>query len=387
MSDKKDYYELLGVSKSATKDELKKAYRKMAIKYHPDKNKGDQESERKFKEVSEAYEVLQDEQKRSAYDRYGHAAFEGGGAGPGGFGQGFNSSSQEFSDIFGEFGDIFSDLMGGRRGGARSRSEEYNRGSDLRYNLSISLEEAFEGIKKEIEFETLDTCQKCNGKGSESGKAPVDCGTCNGLGNIRMQQGFFMIEKTCHSCQGSGKMIKDPCKPCRGQGRVNKRKKILTSIPKGVDTGSRIRLQGEAEAGLRGGSSGDLYLFITIQRHAIFERDHEDIHCAVPISMITAATGGTIEIPTIDGFKAKVTVPEGTQNGDKFRLKQKGMTVLNSSRRGDMYITVNVEIPVKLTSKQKELLKEFQEIEEESSNPKSSSFLNKVKKFWKELND
>jgi molecular chaperone DnaJ len=390
MSAKVDFYELLGVGKAASKDDLKKAYRKLAMQYHPDKNPGNKAAEEKFKKISEAYEVLKDDQKRAAYDRYGHEAFHAGGGNAAGGRSGFQNSNGDFSDIFSEFGDIFSDLMGGGGGGRgrRASSSMNMRGDDLRYNLELSLEEAFKGVKKNLEYTTMDICKTCTGTGSKSGKAANECSTCHGSGTMRMQQGFFMIESTCQACRGAGKVISDPCNTCRGEGRARATKTIIASIPAGVDEGNRIRLTGSGESGTRGAPAGDLYVFIHLKKHPIFERQGSTIACQVPISMVTATLGGSIEIPTIDGSKAKVNIPAGTQNGDKFRLKDKGMTTTNSSARGDMYITVGVEIPVNLSKKQRDILQEFAETEDKSHcNPQSEGFLNKVKKFWKEFNE
>lgn len=374
---KTDYYEQLGVQKDASADELKKAYRKLAMKYHPDRNQGDEKAEAKFKEVSEAYEVLKDEQKRSAYDRYGHAAFENGGGGAGGgFGQG--AAGGDFSDIF---GDIFGDFMGGG-----SRQREVNlRGADLRYNLEVSLEEAFSGKQEKITFRTAASCEPCKGSGSKGGGAST-CPTCRGAGKVRMQQGFFAVERACSSCNGAGKIIKDPCSSCGGEGRKAKEKTLSVNIPEGVEDGTRIRLTGEGEVGVRGGQAGDLYIFINVRDHSFFIREGNDIHCKVPITMTKASLGGSVEVPTIDGGKAKVTIPEGTQSSDRFRLRGKGMTVMRSGgRRGDMYIHAIVETPVKLSKEQKELLKEFEELEKKGSNPQVDKFFKTVKKFWEDL--
>jgi len=375
MSKKRDYYEVLGVSRDADADALKKAYRKLAIKYHPDKNPDDKTAEQKFKEISEAYDVLKDEQKRSAYDRFGHQAFEGGmGAaasrgGAGGHGAGFDFN----------FSDIFEDFFGGTNGG-RAGGQSGSRGSDLRYNLSISLEEAFQGKQETIKLTTSATCDSCNGNGAEPGTNPVTCTTCNGAGRIRASQGFFMVERTCATCQGAGKMIKDPCRKCAGSGRVRKEKSLLVSIPAGVEEGNRIRLSGEGEAGFRGSEPGDLYIFISIKTHPIFKREGNNILCRIPIPFTTAALGGSIEAPTIEGGKVKVTIPEGTQTGHQFRLKSKGMSALRGLR-GDMYIQVDVETPTNLNKKQKELLKEFEK-QDNNINPASEGFFSKVKELW-----
>lgn len=377
---KPDYYTLLGVEKSAGNDELKKAYRSQAMKYHPDRNPGNKEAEQKFKEVSEAYDVLKDDQKRAAYDRYGHAAFENG-AGRAGGRAGFEQGAN-FSDLF---GDLFGDFMGtnGGQQGGNSR----NRGSDLRYNLNISLEESFTGKQQSVQFSTAVKCETCNSKGSANGAEPATCTTCQGSGRLRMQQGFFTVERTCNACQGGGKVIKDPCRSCNGQGRVRKDKTISVSIPAGVEEGTRIRLSGEGEVGIRGGAPGDLYIFIALTPHAFFKRDGADIHCKVPIKMVTAALGGSIEVPILDGVRSKVSIPVGTQTGDQFRLKGKGMSILHSRSRGDMYIHVTIETPVHLSKRQKELLKEFDELTETKSNPETEGFFSKVKEFWEELRD
>ncbi|RJF81440.1 molecular chaperone DnaJ [Azospirillum cavernae] len=384
---KQDYYELLGVEKGASADELKKAYRKMAMQYHPDRNQGDKDAEHKFKEVSEAYEVLKDDQKRAAYDRFGHAAFENGGGrgGPGAGGGGFNfdfGGSGGFADIFDE---MFGEFMGGRRGGGGGGSA--GRGQDLRYNLEIGLEEAFKGTQTNVRVPTSVQCDGCNGNGAAAGTQPITCPTCQGHGKVRAQQGFFTIERTCPGCHGAGKVIKDACKTCGGAGRLRKEKTLQVNIPAGVEDGTRIRLAGEGEAGLRGAPAGDLYIFLAIAAHPIFQRDGANIHCRVPIPMTTAALGGTVEVPTIDGTRTKVTVPPGTQSGHQFRIKSKGMSVLRSPQRGDMYIQAVVETPVNLTKRQQELLREFESGGKEGSNPQSEGFFAKVKELWSDLKD
>ena len=387
---KHDSYELHGVQKGASADELKKAYRKQAMQYHPDRNPGDAAAEHKFKEISEAYDVLKDEQKRAAYDRFGHAAFEGGGGprgggpggGPGGFHFDFGGSGG-FADIFDE---MFGEFMGGARRGAGGGGGAA-RGADLRYNLEITLEEAFKGSQTTVRVPTSSPCEVCNGSGAAAGTQPVTCPTCGGHGKVRAQQGFFTIERTCPACHGQGKIIKDACKACGGAGRVRKEKTLQVNIPAGVEDGTRIRLAGEGEAGLRGAPAGDLYIFLAVAPHPIFQREGADIHCRVPITMTTAALGGTIEVPSIDGGRAKVTVPAGTQTGHQFRLKGKGMSVLRSTQRGDMYIHAAVETPVNLTKKQQELLREFEKAGDGKSSPQSEGFFAKVKEFWEDLTD
>lgn len=383
---KKDYYQLLGIQKNASADEIKKAYRKLAMKHHPDQNQGNPDAEKKFKEISEAYDILKDTQKRAAYDQYGHAAFDGAGgmgraagAGGGGF-----DASGNFSDIF---SDLFGDFMGGGRGAGGQRAAKV-RGADLRYNLEISLEDAFKGKKEKIKFTTAASCDACHGSGSREGASATNCTTCGGSGRVRMQQGFFTIEKTCTSCHGMGQVIKNPCGSCSGEGRTRKEKILSVVVPEGVENGTRIRLAGEGEVGFRGGAPGDLYIFIKIKEHQFFIRDGQDIHCKVPIKMVTAALGGEIHVPVIDGTKAKVSIPSGTQNNDKFRLKGKGMVVMKSGgRRGDMYIHSVVETPVKLTRKQKELLQEFDSLDGRGTHPESEKFMNKVKTIWADLTD
>ena len=362
---KRDYYEVLGAKKGASADELKKAYRTKAKELHPDRNADNPQAETLFKEVNEAYEVLKDDQKKAAYDRFGHAAFEGGMGGgprPGGQGQQGDFASA-FSDVF---EDLFGDFMGGRggAGGGRSRAQ---RGSDLRYNLRVSLEESFAGVQKTISVPTSVGCDTCHGSGAEGGAEPVTCPTCNGMGKVRAQQGFFTIERTCHQCNGMGQIIKNPCRTCGGQGRVERERSLSVNIPQGVETGTRIRLAGEGEAGLRGGPNGDLYIFIEVKEHAIFQRDGVHLFCRVPVSMPTAAMGGEVEVPTIDGGKARVKVPTGAQTGKQMRLRMKGMPALRGSNTGDMVIELAVETPVNLTARQRELLREFEKLSEENN--------------------
>ncbi len=381
---KQDYYELLGVAKTAGAEDLKKAYRKQAMQYHPDRNPGDKEAEQKFKEISEAYEVLKDEQKRAAYDRFGHAAFEQGmgraggqGAGAGGFDFHFASG---FADIFDE---MFGEFMGGRRGGGGA-----GRGADMRYNMEISLEEAYAGKNATIRVPSSVGCDDCKGTGGAGGSQPVACPTCHGAGKVRAQQGFFTIERSCPSCQGLGRVIKDPCKTCGGTGRTRREKTLQVSIPPGVEDGTRIRLANEGEAGMRGSPPGDLYIFLAIKPHRLFQREGANIHCRVPIPMTTAALGGTIEVPSIDGTRANITIPAGTQSGHQFRLKAKGMSVLRSPARGDMFVQAVVETPVNLTKRQQELLREFDKAgNDKDTSPESHGFFAKVKELWEDLTE
>jgi molecular chaperone DnaJ len=370
---KRDYYEVLGVQRTVTEVELKAAYRKLAMQHHPDRNRGDAECEHKFKELSEAYDVLKDGDKRAAYDRFGHAAFEQGNGGGGhGFGTDFAST---FSDIF---DDLFG--MGGRRGGG-GRGQGRERGSDLRYNMEITLEEAFEGKNAQIRIPTSVACEVCSGTGAKAGTKPKPCTTCGGQGKIRHAQGFFTLERTCPACHGRGQVIDDPCASCAGAGRVTRERMLSVNIPAGVEDGTRIRLAGEGEAGLRGGPPGDLYIFLSLAQHEFFQRDGADLHCRVPISMITAALGGEFEVPAIDGSKARVKVPGGTQTGRRFRLTSKGMPVLRSKQTGDMYVQVSVETPQNLTKKQRELLTEFEKLSSEQTQPESAGFFSRVKEF------
>src|SRR5271168_860737 len=374
---KQDFYETLGVSKAASADELKRAYRKLAMQCHPDRNAGDKGAEQKFKDLNEAYDILKDDQKRAAYDRFGHAAFEqGGGRGPGDFG---------FS---GGFADIFDEMFGEFMGGGRRSQGGPSRGSDLRYNLEISLEESFRGKQTTIRVPNLVACDQCSGSGAEAGSKPVSCTTCHGRGRIRTQQGFFSIERPCPNCQGAGRVIEKPCKNCGGQGRVRREKTLSVNIPPGVEDGTRIRLAGEGEVGLHGATAGDLYIFISIAQHTIFQRDGANIYCRVPIPFTTAALGGSIDVPTVEGSRTRVTVPAGTQSGHRFRLKGKGMTVLRSSLRGDMYVNAVVETPVNLTKRQQELLREFEkEGENRKTNPESEGFFARVKEFFEDLRE
>ncbi|MGH1419388.1 MAG: molecular chaperone DnaJ [Hyphomicrobiaceae bacterium] len=374
---KRDYYEILGVERGASEQDLKAAFRKSAKECHPDRNPGDTEAEQRFKELNEAYEALKDPQRRAAYDQYGHAAFEGGQGGPGGFGPEFASSMSDiFDDLFGEF-------MGGRRGGGGgNNSGGRERGADLRYNMDITLAEAFEGKTAQIVVPTSVGCDECAGSGAKAGTKPSSCGTCGGIGKVRASQGFFTIERTCPNCHGRGQVIDDPCEKCSGAGRVTKERTLSVNIPAGVEDGTRIRLAGEGEAGLRGGPAGDLYIFLSIQPHTFFQRDGADIFCRVPIAMTTAALGGEIEVPTVEGSMTRVKVPEGTEAGKQFRLKGKGMPVLRSKVNGDMYIQVEVETPKNLSRRQRELLEEFETESANDTSPESHGFFDRVKEFF-----
>ncbi len=376
---KRDYYEVLGVAKGASADEIKKAYRSKVKDLHPDRNKDNPNAEAQFKEVGEAYDVLKTDDKKAAYDRYGHAAFEGGMGGGrpgGGMGGGQGDFSSAFSDVF---DDLFGDFMGQRGGGGGGRRAA--RGADLRYNLRISLEDAFSGMQKSITVPASVQCDSCDGSGAEGGAEPSTCPTCSGMGKVRAQQGFFTVERTCPTCSGMGQIVKNPCKKCRGAGRVEKERTLSVNIPAGVETGTRIRLAGEGEAGMRGGPSGDLYIFIEVADHELFERDGPNLFCRVPVSMTTAALGGNIEVPTIDGGRGRVQIPAGSQSGRQMRLRGKGMPPLRGGGVGDMIIELAVETPVNLTSRQKELLQEFAG-EAQNNNPESSNFFSSVKSFW-----
>ena len=373
---KRDYYEVVGVDRAASDADLKKAYRQRAMQYHPDRNPDDPEAEKNFKELNEAYDVLRDGERRAAYDQFGHAAFEGGGRGHAG---GFDFGST-FADVF---DDLFGDFVGGGRRGRTGGT----RGADLRYNLEVTLEDTFQGTTTQIRAPTSVTCESCDGSGAEGAAQPVSCPSCGGAGKVRAQQGFFTIERTCPTCQGIGRIIKDPCHTCGGAGRVRKEKTLSINVPAGVEDGTRIRLAGEGEAGVRGGPSGDLYIFLSVAPHRIFQRDGTHIYCRVPIPMTTAALGGSIEVPTIGGGRAKVTIPAGTQAGKRFRLSGKGMPVLRSSGRGDMYIEVITETPVNLSKRQKELLKDFAGEGGARTNPESEGFFAKVKELWEDLRE
>ncbi|MEQ9641907.1 MAG: molecular chaperone DnaJ [Alphaproteobacteria bacterium] len=375
-----DYYELLGVERGVDAGTLKSAYRKLAMQYHPDRNPGDREAETKFKEVSEAYEVLSDDEKRRLYDQFGHAAFDGAAGGPGGGGFGFSNST--FADVF---EDLFGEFMGGNGRGGRGGG---GRGADLRYDLQIDLEDAFHGRETEIDVPSSQACQSCDGTGAEAGSKPQTCTTCQGYGKVRTQQGFFTIERTCPRCHGAGQMIENPCRACNGGGRVQQQKTLQVNIPPGVEDGTRIRLSGEGEAGLRGGPPGDLYIFISIAQHQLFRREGTNVYCRVPISMVTAALGGDIEVPTVGGGRVAIQVPAGTQTGKQFRLRGKGMPALQRAGVGDMYIQTMVETPSNLNKRQKELLREFESAGGgRETSPESAGFFGKVKEFWDDLTD
>jgi molecular chaperone DnaJ len=371
---KRDYYEVLGVQRTVTEVELKSSFRKLAMKYHPDKNPGDKTAEVTFIEINEAYQVLSDPQKRGAYDRFGHAAFQNGG-GPGGPG---------FGNEFGDFmSDIFDSFFGDQRqGGGRRGAGGRERGADLRYNLEISLEDAFKGRAASVTIPTSVTCEVCSGTGAKAGSKPRTCPTCGGAGRVRAAQGFFSIERTCPNCHGRGEVIDDPCPNCSGAGRVTRERTLSVNIPAGVEDGTRIRIAGEGEAGTRGGPAGDLYIFLTVKPHPFFQRDGADLYCQVPISFITAALGGEFVVPTIDGQDAKVKVPEGTASGKQFRLRQKGMAVLRSRDFGDLYIQVAVETPQNLTRRQRELLMEFDRESSKDTSPESSGFFARMREFF-----
>ena len=374
---KRDYYEVLGVNKSANKEEIKKAYRKLALKFHPDKNKGDKAAEEKFKEASEAYHVLSDDKRKSNYDQFGHAAFQGGGQG--GFGNfDFSSSfSDIFEDVFGDFGDF------GFGGGRSRRGRTNNRGSDLRYDISIELNDAFTGTEKSISYTTYKKCKTCSGSGAKPGSKPTSCNYCNGQGKVRSSQGFFTIQQTCPECSGEGEKISNPCSSCTGVGKTQSNETVAVKIPKGVDDGTRIRLAGKGEAGTKGGSNGDLYLFISVEPHSIFKRSEENLYYELPISIADAALGATVEVPSIDGGRTRIKIPSGTQSGKQLRLKGKGMPILRRNITGDLYIRIITEVPTSLTKKQKELLVEFKTLEDTKSNPLIKSFFEKAKKFWR----
>ena len=364
---KRDCYDVLGTTKSSSKDEIKKAYRKLALKYHPDKTKGDKASEEKFREASEAYHILSDDKRKANYDQFGHAAFEGAGSG-----QGFDTSS---------FSDIFEDFFGDFGGDGNSRRQN-NRGNDLRYDLTVNLEEAYKGLERNIKYTTNKKCSDCSGSGAAKGSQPISCNYCRGKGKVRTNQGFFTIQQTCPQCSGYGETIGKPCKDCGGNGKVQSQENVSVKIPKGVDDGTRIRLSGKGEAGTKGNSNGDLYLFISVENHNIFKRSEENLYYELPITFSDAALGITINVPSIDGGKSKIKIPAGTQNGKQFRLKGKGMPILRRSMFGDLYIRIITEVPVSLSKRQKDILEEFKKIEETKPNPVIKNFFDKAKKFW-----
>jgi molecular chaperone DnaJ len=370
---KRCYYETLEVAKGCDESLLKSSYRKLAMKFHPDRNPGDAAAEVKFKEINEAYDVLKDDQKRAAYDRFGHAAFENGMGGA-------RAGQSPFGDFAGSFSDVFEDIFGQMMGGGRAKRS--NRGQDLRYNLEITLEEAYRGRSAEIKLPTQVACETCHGSGAEPGSSPETCPHCNGHGRVRATQGFFTVERTCSACRGTGKIIRNPCKTCRGAGLTQKERTLSVDIPPGVEEGTRIRLSGEGAAGMNGGPSGDLYIFLAVAEHRIFQRDGHDLHCRAPVSLVMATLGGAIEVPTLDGGRAKVTIPEGTQPGRQFRLRGKGMPVLRSAQRGDLYVEIAVETPVKLTKRQKELLREFEGETKTGCQPEAEGFMARLKEFW-----
>jgi molecular chaperone DnaJ len=366
---KRCYYETLGLARGANPEAIKAAFRRLAKECHPDRNPGDSAAEHKFKELNEAYDILKDDEKRAAYDRYGHAAFDGAAARGGFDGQGFGNFADVFEDIFGEF-------MGGGRRGSRSR------GADVPYNLEITLEEAYSGKPVTITVQGAVPCEACSGSGAEAGTKPVTCQTCSGLGRVRAQQGFFTIERSCPHCHGQGRIVKSPCRSCSGSGRQAKERQLQVTVPAGVEDGTRIRLTGEGEPGPRGGAPGDLYIFVAVKPHPLFQREGADLYCRVPLPLTSAALGGHIEVPTLDGGRSKVTIPEGTQTGRQFRLRGKGVPQLRGGHAGDLYIHCVVETPVHLTRRQKELLREFHEAGSEANNPESTGFFQRVKDFF-----
>ena len=372
---KRDYYELLGLDRTSSDGDIKKAYRRLAMECHPDRNPGDNDAEKRFKELSEAYGVLKDGEKRAAYNQFGHAAFDGASGGPGG---GFGFTSSSFADVF---DDLFGDFVG-RRGGSSAHS-----GADLRYNLEISLEDSYRGKSTTIRTTSAATCDDCSGSGAAKGSSPVTCNACQGVGKVRAQQGFFTIERTCPTCQGIGRIIKNMCGACGGGGRIAKEKQLQVNIPRGVDDEMRIRLSGEGEAGVRGAPPGDLYIFIKISPHSLFQREGAELYCRVPLAMTQADLGGMIEVPTLDGGRARVTIPAGTQSGQQFRLRGKGMPAVRGKGFGDMIVQTKVETPVNLTDKQEELLREFEKNGGKNNSPETDGFFTKVKELWDDLRD
>ncbi|MBM3570721.1 MAG: molecular chaperone DnaJ [Alphaproteobacteria bacterium] len=377
---KRDYYEVLGLAKSASDDEIKRAFRKAAMQWHPDRNPGNTAAEHKFKELNEAYEILSDAQKRAAYDQLGHAAFAQG-AGPGGRGAGFDFSGG-FADMF---DDLFGEILGGGRRGGRQDRPGAARGADLRFNMEIALEDAYRGKKTQIRVPSMQPCESCEGSGAAEGAKPTTCHACRGAGRVRATQGFFTIERTCPACQGVGRVIDKPCRSCQGGGRVHREKALSVTIPPGVEDNTRIRLAGEGEAGVRGGPPGDLYIFLSLKPHRLFQREALNLLCRAPIPMTVAALGGAIEVPTLDGEGAKISIPAGTQTGKQFRLRGKGMPELRGNQTGDLFVEVMIETPVHLSKRQKELLEEFRQAESGKTNPETESFLARVKELWNDL--
>lgn len=374
----KDYYELLEVNKTASAEEIKRSFRKLAMKYHPDRNPGDAEAEQRFKEINEAYEVLKDDQKRAAYDRYGHEAFSGGMGGGNPFGGGFGFNADDLSDIF---SNMFSDFMGG---GRQASANGAVRGNDLRYNLEISLEEAFNGVEKEISVGTTEMCAKCHGHGTENGMEAPECPMCHGRGKVRTQQGgFFVFESVCPQCRGEGRIVKDKCRDCGGSGTVHVKKSLKVKIPAGMEDNVRMRISGAGEAGRRGGAQGDLYVFVSVKKHKLYERDGKDLYTAIPVSMACAALGGKMEIPSINGEKVEINIPAGTQTGSKLRIKGEGMRIMETDRRGDLFVILNVETPTNLNARQKELLEEFRTLSDnDNCQPQTKTFLDKIKELF-----
>jgi len=383
MAEKRDYYEVLGVSRDVSPDDLKKAYRKLAVKFHPDKNPGDKTAEDKFKEVGEAYDVLSDDQKRPAYDRYGHAAFSGGMGGPSSGGGGFHNPFDIFNEVFsGGGGGIFEQFFGGGGGGGRRRSDGPQRGADLRYGMEITLEDAANGVEREIDYERLIGCKTCSGSGSNSGAGKKSCRTCGGAGQVIMSRGIFQVQQTCPDCQGSGETISDPCRTCRGAGLAKAPAHVRVKVPAGIEDGSRLRSSGNGNAGTKNGPNGDLYVVVQVKPHEIFEREGDDLHCDMPVSFATAALGGEITVPTM-GAKATVKVPTGTQNGTTFRLRGKGMRSLGTEHYGDLYVHVQIAVPTKLSTEQRTKLEDYAKSLGETTSPMEETFLEKAKKFFR----
>ena len=373
----KDYYEILGVTKHASNIEIKKSFRKLALKYHPDKNQGNKKSEKRFKEINEAYETLKDNKKRTYYDQYGKSEF-----------QNFNDfNNNDFSGFTDVFGDIFSDFINKKNNSYTSNQPKKTKGIDLRYNTEITLENSYKGLKRYIKFFTSVKCNICNGIGTKEKNSNINCNVCNGNGKVRYQQGFFMIEKTCNTCSGTGIKIKNPCAKCEGKGIYKKEKNLFVYLPKGIEHGAKIKIAGEGEAGKNGGETGNLYIYVSIKKHEFYKRENINLHCSVPIKMTTAILGGILEIPTIDSSIVEIQIPAGTQFGTKLRIKNKGMPIIHSTKKGDMYVEIHVELPLKITDKQKKLLEQFDDCNQIGSTPKSENFFTKVKKFIKGFNN